>query len=80
MSLAIRVLSILAGAGMLGLFFYKLIGQAGQWYELNFAKNDDDLSRAYMVPRAIQLGALPAGGWLGDRLFRKWRQKRLGRR
>lgn len=80
MSLAIRVLSILAGAGMLGLFFYKLIGQVGQWYELNFAKNDDDLSRAYMVALAIQLVALPAGGWLGDRLFRKWRQKRLDRR
>lgn len=65
---------------MLALFFYKLIGPAGQWYELNFAKNDDDLSRAYMVALAIQLVALPAGGWLGDRLFRKWRQKRLDRR
>lgn len=80
MSPAIRVLFIVAGAGMLGLFFYKLIGPVGHWYELNFAKNDDDLSRAYTVALAIQLGALPAGGWLGDRLFRKWRQKRLGRR
>ncbi|MET3395581.1 hypothetical protein ABIC33_006257 [Variovorax sp. 1140] len=80
MSPAIRVLFIVAGAGMLGLFFYKLIAPVGHWYELNFAKNDDDLSRAYMVALAIQLGALPAGGWLGDRLFRKRQQKRLGRR
>jgi len=65
---------------MLALFFYKLIGPVGQWYELNFAKNDADLSRAYMVALAVQLAALIGGSWLGNRLFCRWRQKRLDRR
>jgi len=41
MSLVIRILSIVVGAIALGSVFYKLIGLAGHWYELKFAKNDD---------------------------------------
>jgi hypothetical protein len=72
-----RALSIAIGAIVLGLVFYKLIGPVGHWYELNFAENDDDLSRVYMVALAVQLASLFAGGWLGDVLFRRWRRKRL---
>jgi len=71
-----RALSIAIGAIVLGLVFYKLIGPVGHWYELNFAENDDDLSRVYMVALAVQLASLFAGGWLGDVLLRRWRRKR----
>jgi membrane associated rhomboid family serine protease len=79
MRLIARILSIFVGAIALGFVFYKLIGPVGHWYELNFAKNDGDLGQAYMVALAVQLVALIAGGWLGDWVFRKWRQKQLDR-
>ncbi len=65
---------------MLALFVYKLIGPMGHWYELGFANNDDDLGRAYLGALAVQLAASVIGGWLGNRLFCRWRQKRLRRR
>ncbi|MGJ7537381.1 MULTISPECIES: hypothetical protein [unclassified Variovorax] len=74
MRLIARILFIFAGAIALGFVFYKLIGPVGHWYELNFAKNDDDLGRAYMVALGVQLAALMTGGSLGDWVFRKWRQ------
>ena len=80
MRFILRILSAVAGAAALGFLTYKVIGPVGHWYEINFAQNDDDLGRAYMVALAVQLAALIVGGWLGDRLFRKWQQKRLGRR
>ncbi|HEX7863975.1 MAG TPA: hypothetical protein VF555_03455 [Variovorax sp.] len=76
MRLVARILFIVVGAIALGFVFYKVIGPMGHWYELNFAQNDDDLGRAYMVALAVQLAALIVGGWLGDWVFRKWRQKR----
>lgn len=79
MSLVIRILSIVVGAIALGSVFYKLIGLAGHWYELKFAKNDDDLGQAYMAALAVQLVALLAGGLLGDWAFRKWQHKRPDR-
>jgi membrane associated rhomboid family serine protease len=75
-----RILSIVVGAITLGFVFYKLIGPVGHWYELNFAKSDDDLGQAYMVALAVQLVALLAGGLLGDWAFRRWQHKRLSRR
>lgn len=72
----VRTLSIAVGAIVLGLVFYKLIGPVGRWYEFNFARNDDDLGRAYMVALTVQLVALFAGGWLGDLVFRRWRRRR----
>lgn len=76
MRLVARILFIVVGAIALGFVFYKVIGPVGHWYELNFAQNDDDLGRAYMVALAVQLAALIAGGWLGDWVFRKWQQER----
>ncbi|MET3179919.1 hypothetical protein EJP69_26660 [Variovorax gossypii] len=79
MRLAARILFIVVGAIALGFVFYKVIGPVGYWYELNFAQSDDDLGRAYMVALAVQLAALIVGGWLGDRLFRRWRRKQADR-
>ncbi|AGU47686.1 hypothetical protein VAPA_1c05560 [Variovorax paradoxus B4] len=74
-----RLFFIVVGATALGFIFYKLIGPVGHWYELNFARNDDDLGQAYMVALAVQFLALIAGGWLGDWAFRKWRQRQPDR-
>lgn len=75
MSFVVRAFLVIAGAIVLGSVFYKLIGPVGHWYEFNFAQNDHDLGRAYMVALAVQLAALMLGGWLGNRLFRRWRGK-----
>lgn len=76
MNFVVRVFFVIAGAIGLGSAFYTLIGPVGHWYELNFAQNDADLGRAYMVALAVQLATLLAGGWFGDWMFRMWQQKR----
>lgn len=77
MKLLIRLLCILAGA--LALSFLVAIGvliPVARWYETNLARGLDDLSDAYVLSLAVQAITAVVGGWLGDRLFRKWQQKR----
>ena len=79
MKILARLFFIVVGALALAFIFYKLIGPAGQWFELNWAKSDSDLGRIFMVALAVQAISVVAGGWLGDKAFRMWRQRRLDR-
>ncbi|WP_432729243.1 hypothetical protein [Variovorax sp. W6] len=80
MRLLVRLLCILAGA----LAFSFLVTKAvlvpiGQWYEMNKAQDFNDLSQAYVLALVAQAILAVIGGWLGDRLFRRWRRKQLDR-
>lgn len=80
MQLLVRLLCILAGA----LAFSFLVTKAvlvpiGQWYEMNKAQDFNDLSQAYVLALVAQAILAVIGGWLGDRLFRRWQRKQLDR-
>ncbi|MFS2050738.1 hypothetical protein ACEN9J_28800 [Variovorax sp. Varisp41] len=66
--------AIVAGALIVGFLFYKLIGPAGQWYELHHARNDGDLGTLYMVALGVQCVSIVVGGWLGSRVYRRLRR------
>ncbi|MGJ7504690.1 hypothetical protein ACSFBF_30335 [Variovorax sp. ZT5P49] len=76
----LRLLCILAGVLALSFLVTKgVLAPIGQWYEMNKARNFDDLSDAFVLALVAQAISAVVGGWLGDRVFRKWRQKRLDR-
>jgi hypothetical protein len=76
MKIFARLLCILAGALALSfLVAICVLIPVGQWYEGNRARSFDDLSDAYALSLVIQAITAVIGGWLGDRLFRKWRRK-----
>ncbi|AGU47687.1 hypothetical protein VAPA_1c05570 [Variovorax paradoxus B4] len=80
MKILIRPLCILVGALALSLLVAKVVlVPIGQWYEMNRAQSESDLSQAFVVALAVQALCVIAGGWLGDLAFRKWRHKQLGR-
>lgn len=81
MKLLARVLCIVAGALALSfLVAVCVLIPAGQWYEVNRARSFDDLSDVYALSLAVQAIAAAIGGWLGDRLFRKWRKRQSDRK
>ena len=76
-----RLLCILTGALAVSFLVTKVVlAPIGQWYEMNKARDFNDVSHAYALALLAQAILFLIGGWLGDRLFRKWRQKRLDRR
>ncbi|CAN7198569.1 hypothetical protein LJR260_000474 [Variovorax paradoxus] len=80
MKILIRLLCILAGAFALSFLVAKVVlVPIGQWYEMNRAQSESDLSQAFVIALAVQALCVIAGGWLGDRAFRKWRHKQLSR-
>lgn len=80
MKILIRLLCILVGALALSFLVAKgVLAPIGQWYEMNKAQNFDDLSNAFVLALVAQAISAVVGGWLGDRIFRKWRQKQLDR-
>ena len=80
MKILIRLLCILVGALTLGFLAAKgVLAPIGQWYEMNKAQSFDDVSEAFVVALAVQAIFAAAGGWLGDRAFRKWRHRQLDR-
>ncbi|WP_145742525.1 hypothetical protein [Variovorax beijingensis] len=80
MKILIRLLFILAGALALSFLVAKVVlVPIGQWYEMNRAQSESDLSRAFVIALAVQALCVVVGGWLGDRGFRTWRQKQLDR-
>ncbi|WP_301503613.1 hypothetical protein [Variovorax sp. CAN15] len=77
----LRFIGIALGGLALGFVVTKgLIAPIGHWYEMNRAQSESDLTRAFAIALAIQVLCVVAGGWLGNRLFCRWRQKRLDRR
>lgn len=80
MKILIRLLCILAGALALSFLVAKVVlVPIGQWYEMNRARSENDLSQAFVIALAVQALCVVVGGWLGDLAFRKWRQKQLSR-
>ncbi|CAN7186669.1 hypothetical protein LJR099_000468 [Variovorax paradoxus] len=80
MKILIRLLCILAGAFALSFLVAKVVlAPIGQWYEMNRAQNESDLSQAFVIALAVQALCVIAGGWLGDLAFRRWRHKQLSR-
>ncbi|WPH21063.1 hypothetical protein [Variovorax paradoxus] len=80
MKILIRLLCILAGALALSFLVAKVVlVPIGQWYEMNRAQSESDLSQAFVVALAVQALCVIAGGWLGDLAFRRWRHKQLDR-
>jgi uncharacterized membrane protein len=83
MQLLVRLLCVLASALVFSFLVTKaVLAPIGQWYELNKARDFNDLSKAYVLALIAQAILVVIGGWLGDRLFCRWRQrrKRLDRR
>jgi hypothetical protein len=80
MKILIRLLCILVGALTLSFLAAKgVLVPIGRWYEMNRAQSESDLSQAFVIALAVQALCVIAGGWLGDRAFRRWRQKQLSR-
>ncbi|WP_418146669.1 hypothetical protein ABL850_02375 [Variovorax paradoxus] len=80
MKILIRLLCILAGAFALSFLVAKVVlVPIGQWYEMNRAQSESDLSQAFVIALAVQALCAIAGGWLGDRAFRRWRHKQFDR-
>jgi high-affinity K+ transport system ATPase subunit B len=76
----IRLLCILAGALAFSFLVAKVVlVPVGQWYEMNKVQSFDDVSEAFVVALVVQAIFAVVGGSLGDRAFRKWRHKELGR-
>lgn len=73
-----RLFCILAGALALSFLVTEgVLVPIGQWYEMNGARSESDLSQAFAIALAVQALWAVIGGWLGNRLFRRWRRKRL---
>ncbi|WP_418118929.1 hypothetical protein [Variovorax sp. 350MFTsu5.1] len=73
-----QLFCILVGALGLGLLVTKgVLVPIGQWYEMHKARSESDLSQAFAIALAVQALCAVIGGWLGNRLFRRCRRKRL---
>ncbi|MBW8715548.1 MAG: hypothetical protein JF629_07100 [Variovorax paradoxus] len=80
MKILIRLLCILVGALTLSFLAAKgVLVPIGQWYEMNRAQSESDLSQAFVIALAVQALCASVGGWLGDLAFRSWWQKQLSR-
>lgn len=72
-----RLFCILVGALAFSFLVTKgVLVPIGQWYEMNRARSESDLSQAFIVALAAQALCAVIGGWLGNRLFRRCRRKR----
>ena len=69
MSAFIRMICILIGTTVAVALAYEVIGFVGHWYEMNVARSDDDLSRAYVVYLLVLLCSAVIGGLVGNLLY-----------
>ncbi|SDX37738.1 MULTISPECIES: hypothetical protein [unclassified Variovorax] len=80
MKILLRLICIVLGGLALSFVVAKcVLVPIGQWYEMNKAQSESDLTQAFVIALAVQAICAIVGGWLGDWAFRKWRQKRLDR-
>ncbi|MGJ7537379.1 MULTISPECIES: hypothetical protein [unclassified Variovorax] len=80
MKILLRLICIVLGGLALSFVVAKgVLVPIGQWYEMNKAQSESDLTQAFAIALAVQAICAIVGGWLGDWVFRKWRQKRLDR-
>jgi len=80
MKILFRLICIVLGGLALSFVVTKgLLVPIGQWYEMNKAQSESDLTQAFVIALAIQALCAIAGGWLGDWLLRKWLRKRIDR-
>lgn len=80
MKILLRLICIVLG----GLAFSFIVTKGvlvpiGQWYEMNKAQSESDLTQAFALALAVQASCVIVGGWFGDWLVRKWLRKRLDR-
>jgi len=80
MKILLRLISIVLGGLALGFVVTKVaLLPIGQWYEMNRAQSESDLTQAFAIALAIQVICAVAGGWFGDWLVRRWLKKRTDR-
>ena len=80
MKILLRLICIVLGGLALSFVVAKcVLVPIGQWYEMNKAQSESDLTQAFVIALAVQAICAIVGCWLGDWAFRKWRQKRLDR-
>ncbi|SEF26078.1 hypothetical protein ABL840_03655 [Variovorax sp. NFACC27] len=80
MKILFRLICIVLGGLALSFVVTKgLLVPIGQWYEMNKAQSESDLTQAFVIALAMQALSAIVGGWLGDWLLRKWLRKRLDR-
>ena len=70
-SIVSRAGFVLVGAVLGGAIAYVAIGFLGHWYEMNVAKSDDDLSKAYVIYLIVLVAGALLGAWLGGRVSRR---------
>lgn len=76
----LRLVCIVLGGLALSFVVTKVVlVPVGHWYEMSKAQSESDLTRAFALALAVQVSCAVVGGWLGDRLFRRWRWKPSGR-
>lgn len=76
MTVAARVLFILAGSALAGFLGYHLVGIAGRWAEAAYARNDSDLGTIFMAGLCAWTVLVLAGGLAGNWLYVRRRQAR----
>lgn len=72
----LRVFSIAAGALLLGFVSNLGLMGIGHWYEMNMARSEYDLSDAFMIAVFVQALCIVAGGFIGNWLYRRWRNRK----
>lgn len=71
-----RILFIAGGALLLGLISNVILIGVGRWYEMNVARSEYDLSDAFMTAVFVQALCVVAGGFIGNWLYRRWRNRK----
>ena len=75
MNVVLRILFIVGGALLLGFISNVVLVGIGHWYETRVARSEYDLSDAFMIAVFVQALCVVAGGFVGNWLYRRWRNK-----
>jgi hypothetical protein len=75
MNLSLRILFIAGGALLLRFISNAGLIGIGHWYETRVARSEYDLSDAFMIAVFVQALCVVAGGFVGNWLYRRWRNK-----
>jgi hypothetical protein len=76
MNPTLRILFIAGCALLFGFVSNSILIGVGHWYELKLARSEYDLSDAFMIAVFVQALCVVAGGFVGNWLYRRWRNKK----
>lgn len=73
MKIITRLLCIALAAAIIGYIAFEVFGRIDHWYEMNYAKSDEDLGNAWLACLSGVVFSIIGGGFIGNFIYGKIR-------